>query len=204
MKRQTTIRTLAHLALAVAVSLTCAEVGFADVIVTFPSASSTVIDSGGGSFDFCCFWDQSRGDSISQTYSGTALAAISGLDLSFTVDQNFLTSGNEVDWAVLVNGTQVGAFVWTAADGTGVENLAFAFAPIGGAGTYTLAIDVTNTVPIGGGSIGIAKVGSATLVGAVPEPASVMLLLSALGVLVLSRWRDARITFDNLWRLKWS
>ena len=178
------MRTFIRFASLVGLCLPFAEFSFADVMVTFPSLTSTVIDSGGNTgAQYCCFWESSRGDSITQTYTGTGLNSVIGLDLSFMVSFNVLAPGNAVDWSVLLNGIQVGTFSWTAAEGTGIDNLAFAFAPISGGGTYSIAMDVTNIVPSGDGSIGIATTGTATLT-AVPEPnTAVLLLLTALGIL---------------------
>jgi hypothetical protein len=49
----------------------------------------------------------------------------------------------------------VGTLVRTGAQGTGVVNLDFTFAPIVGNGTYTLGLIETNTVPQGAGSLAL-------------------------------------------------
>ncbi len=176
-------------AFAFAVALPALADVSADVSEEFPSPTSTVIDSGvNGSGVYCCFWEASRGDSITQTYTGTGLGSITGLDLSFTVPENFLNSGGVVDWNVLVNGITVGSWMWTQADGTGPVNLAYNFAGIAGMGTYTIEMAVTNNVPPGEGSIAIGESGMATLVSGTPEPATLGLIgAGLLGLGALAR-----------------
>ena len=156
------------------------------VTVSYPSAFSTVIDSGEhiAGVDFCCFWSASRGDSVTQTYV-TGQPEVSSLGLSFDVSLNALASGQSVDWNVLLDGTLVGSWSWSDRfTGTGTENLNLSFAPVFGAGSYTISMVVTNEVPLGAGSIGInngtAILGSA----AVPEPGT-LLLLGAAGLVGL-------------------
>ncbi len=175
--------------LASALAFASALPALADVSEQFPSPTSTVIDSGAdGSGYYCCFWDASRGDSITQTYTGTGLASISGLDLAFSVPLNFLNSGAAVDWNVLVNGITVGSWMWTVADGTGPVNLAYNFSSIAGAGTYTIEMAVTNIVPPGEGSIAISNTGLATLVSGTPEPTTLGLIgAGLLGLGALAR-----------------
>ena len=164
------------------------------VTVQYPSPSSTVVDSGlnhGARGDYCCFWSAARGDSITQTYI-TGQPSVNSLDLSFGVPFDNLVLGQSVDWNVLLNGALVGSWSWSASEGTGTENFASTFAPIVGAGTYTIMMAVTNEVPAGSGSIGI-NYGTATLGSSfVPEPGTLSLLLSTglVGVLraVRRKW----------------
>lgn len=129
-----------------------------------------------------------EGHSVTETFTGTGLASITGLDLSFNVTWNNLNSGASVDWAVLVNGTGVGVWSWSQPDGTGPVNLSYLFPSIAGGGTYTIRMAVTNEVPSGRGSIAIGYPGSATLYGtAIPEPATLLLV---------------SVGFLGIWRLK--
>ncbi len=160
----------------------------------FPSASSTVVASvghlGGGGMGY--FWSVSRGDMVGETFTGTGLAYVDGLDLIFEVTENVLYPGWAVDWDVKVNGTPVGGWSWADADGTGTVNLSFAFAPIADGGTFTIEMIVVNEVPDGDGSIALGYGGRATLRGGVvPEPSSFAALAGGLIPLLILRRRRA-------------
>lgn len=148
----------------------------------YPSSSSTIVASTGFLDDdeIGYFWSVSRGDSITQTFTGTGLNSVDQIDLSLEVTQNVLTNGAHVDWAVLINSIQVGTWTWTDQDGTGAFNLSYLFSPIVGAGTYTVRMEVTNEVASGDGSIALRYPGTMTLVQNVPEPTSLLLLGSGL------------------------
>lgn len=125
-----------------------------------------------------------RGDKVEETFVGTGLVSVNQLDLLFDVSQNFLNSGAQVDWEVRLNGTPVGTWTWHDTDGTGPVNLSYLFAPIFGGGTYTVGMHVTNEVPLGFGSIALAKGGTLTLIGqrqpgVVPEPGALAMLAGA-------------------------
>lgn len=158
---------------------------------TFPSDSSTVIASVGiiapGEYGY--FWSVSRGDSISQTFAGTGLAAVEELALSFPITENYLNGGAEVDWNVSVNGTDVGTWAWHDSDSTGTFSHTYQFPTIAAAGDYTVAMNVVNEVPGGLGSIAIGA-GQMTLTG-VPEPAAYtgLVALGLLGFVGLRRIR---------------
>ena len=118
-----------------------------------------------------------RGDSITETFSGTGLTSVNGLDLSFSVTRNFLAEN--LYWDVLVNGIYVGDWYWTPSSGTGLLNLSYTFGDLVGNGTYEIAMVVTNEVGSGYGSIAIGYPGTMTLsdsTSAVPEPATMLLL----------------------------
>jgi chitodextrinase len=162
------------------------------VTVDYPSADSTVVASypviDGDEFGY--FWDWTRGDRITETFTGTGLYDVTSLDIEFEVTRNVLVSNRYVDWNVFLNGTAVGGFTWSEADGTGTVNLSYTgFTPIVGNGTYTISMEVANTVDPGYGSIAIGYAGSATLTGnSVPEP----MMLSMFGVGILGVWLRRR------------
>jgi hypothetical protein len=161
------------------------------VTVDYPSADSTVVASVGAidGDEFGYFWSWTRGDRITETFAGTGLYDVSSLDLTFEVTRNVLNRGAYVDWNVFLNGTSVGGFIWSEADGTGTVNFVRTFSPIVGNGTYTISMEVANTVADGYGSIAIGFPGSATLTGrAVPEP----MMLSMFGVGILGVWLRRR------------
>lgn len=160
-------------------------------IADFPSAGSTAVASVGNlGTGFGYFWSAAGGDMIQQTFTGTGLAAVGELDLSFPITDNYLSPGAEVDWSVLLNGVQVGGWVWKDTDGVGQLTKSYTFAPIQGLGTYNLAMEVINEVPSGEGSI---AVGFGTMtVAAVPEPSTVIAGLGALGMLGLLGYRKRR------------
>jgi hypothetical protein len=151
--------------------------GYADQFTAdFPSSNSIVISSTGmpnpGQYGY--FWSKSRGDSISQTFSGTGLPYVNAIDLNFNVTYNVL--GSRIYWDVLVNGTDIGDWSWGDSDGIGSVNLHLDFADIYGSGVYNIKMAVSNEVA---GSIKIGFPGNMTLysnAAAVPEPATMLLL----------------------------
>ncbi|HEX5137989.1 MAG TPA: PEP-CTERM sorting domain-containing protein [Planctomycetota bacterium] len=161
--------------------------------VDYPSSDSTVVASypviNGSEFGY--FWSGTRGDRITETFTGTGLDSVYALDLDFDVTQNVLNSNAYVDWNVFVNGTAVGGFIWSEADGTGPAHFSYSFAPIVGNGTYTISMEVANDVPSGYGSIAIGYPGTATLTGTVPEPASLAMLGIGIVGVCLRRRRKA-------------
>lgn len=116
----------------------------------FPSASSTVIASTGfvDSEQVGYFWSAARGDSVAETFSGPA--HVKKIILKLDVVSNGLAAGAHVDWAVSVNGTDVGTFTVVSGQ-TGPLTEKDSFAPIGG-GSYAVKIRVTNEVAGGDGA----------------------------------------------------
>jgi hypothetical protein len=165
----------------------CAAIAFASQNASaqfnsvFPSAGSTVIGSDGtiitGEYGY--FWSEARGDSITQAFTGTGLSSVDSLSLIFSVPANDLL-GPDLTWNVLVNGNVVGDWSISEADGTTVEDLNYSFLPITGSGTYTIAMDVSDEIPVGDGSIAIGD-GQMTLNGSavtgVPDSTNTLILL---------------------------
>jgi hypothetical protein len=124
----------------------------------FPSSSSTVVASVGfiDGDEIGYFWSESRGDSVSESFSGPS--AVDGAQLQITVVQNVLNSGAHVDWALDINGVTVTQF--SVPEGfTGALTKLAQFAPIAGP-NYNVVLRVTNEVAGGEGSITLAYAGS--------------------------------------------
>lgn len=174
-----------------AVAASVAGAAHADFSAPYPSSSSSVIASVGdlGS-SYGYFWSASRGDMVSESWTGTGEMVVNALDLHLNVPENVLNSGATVEWDVLVNSTLVGSF--SVIEGYfGDLDLTFNFSPIAGLGDYTVTMEVTNDVPGGFGSHTLDHTDSSmTLYTAVPEPTSMAAL--GLGALALLRRRRAR------------
>ncbi|MDB2705391.1 hypothetical protein N9Y67_02495 [Pseudomonadota bacterium] len=129
------------------------------------------------------FWAPSH--SVSESFSGTGINSLLGLDLSLGLNKNFLTGGSSVNFDVLVNNTSVGSFFFSDGDKLGQYKFSFSFPEIIGNGTYNLALQVLNTVPYGRGSIAFSEGSTnfATLsdgVSSVPVPAALFMFVPAL------------------------
>ena len=149
------------------------------ITVQFPSDDSTVVASVGfiDADEIGYFWKVSRGDSVTEGFTGTGLSSVTGLDLEFDVTQNVLASGAFTHWDVLLNGISVGDWMWTALDGIGHLSLSYLFPAIVGDGDYTIRMAVLNEVAPGAGSIALGFPGEATLTGtAAPEPGTLGLI----------------------------
>jgi hypothetical protein len=126
---------------------------------TFPSSSSTVVGSVGFINETECgyFWSVSRGDSVTQTFTGGP-ATITGARLQGTVVSNNLANGARVDWELSINAVVVAKFRIMQGF-TGTFSVTRAFSTITGP-NYTVKIRVLNEVPVGDGSITLAYAGS--------------------------------------------
>jgi len=158
----------------------------------FPSTSSSVVASIGsiGSSEIGYFWSVARGDKVSQAYAASGVFGTTSLELDLNVTRNVLSTGNSVQWDVLVNGTDVGDWAWSSANGTGLTHLSLSFAAVTGEFS-TLALVVKNEVPSGDGSIALGLDTRGT-VAAVPEPETYALMLAGLaGIGALVRRRKA-------------
>lgn len=142
----------------------------------FPSSGSAVVGSVGfiNANEVGYFWSTNRGDSVTETF-GSALPSVNGTNLRLNVLQNILSSGNNVNWDVVLNGSTVGSF--SVPQGfLGALNVPISHAPVAAiGGNYTLRIQVTNEVPGGFGSHTLGA-NFETSVTFVPAPASLGLL----------------------------
>jgi len=182
---------LRNMAAAVALSVAAAGAAHAaSVSVQFPTSSATVVGSVGfiNPTQIGYFWSVQRGDLVSQAYFATGLFNPSSLSMDLDVVSNNLAPGQSVDWDVLVNNVDVGDWSWSSTDGTGLTNIALAFAPIVGEFS-SLALVVKNEVPSGDGSISLRLDTTTTVSNDVPEPGTLLLLGLTLAGLAGTRRR---------------
>jgi hypothetical protein len=163
----------------------------ASVTVHFPTSSATVVSSGSlvGPTEIGYFWSAARGDRFSENYPGTGLFNPSSLSMDLNVTRNALASGQSVVWDVLVNSVDVGDWIWSSADGTGLTNIALTFAPIAGE-FNSLALVVKNEVPRSAGSIALGLDTRTTVSSELPEPGTMLLMGLTMAGLAASRRRQ--------------
>jgi M6 family metalloprotease-like protein/uncharacterized repeat protein (TIGR01451 family) len=78
------------------------------------------------------------------------LSNVTGVDYGLVISDNRLTGTGYVDFDLSINATVVGSF--TVLPGETSKQVSFSFAPISGP-NYTIRLEETNTVDVGGGSI---------------------------------------------------
>jgi hypothetical protein len=129
------------------------------------SGACTTLGAGGGGRYF------QTGDHLEETLSGTGLSSISGLDLSFDMDDHTTTycTVGLLEWNVSVNGTVVGTYQYTGGSSLGRISFSesYTFAPVVGVGSggddYTIRLEATTTVCPGASSWNWFPNGTATL-----------------------------------------
>jgi len=179
--------------IAAALALSSTVVNATSITVDFPSPTSTIVASGGQFFFL-------PSHSVNETFTGTGIGAATSLNLDLILQQDVLNSGAFVNFNVLLNSIVVGNFSFDQNATIGLHSFSFSFASVVGSGTYNIALAVTNTVPVGEGSVAFARTGSkATITGdvAVPEPTSVLLLGIGLLALGIMHARNRRIALKD-------
>jgi hypothetical protein len=160
---------------------------------TFPSGASTVVGSVGfiDADEIGYFWSTARGDLVSESFADP-LASVSRAIFDFDVPTNVLSTV-PVNWDVLINGTTIGSFSISPGF-TGPVNLDLTFAPIANVGgSYLVAFEVTNEVPVGYGSHTLAYAGEyahSVELGVIPAPGAIV--LGSIGVGLVSWLRRRR------------
>lgn len=151
---------LVAMTMLVALAPTAARAGSAAPTATyaFPSATSTVVGSVGfiDATQVGYFWSVSRGDSVTETFSGPA--SITQVGLRVSVPTNALNSGAYVAWSLEINGIPVARFK-VPQGFIGTKSLRKTFPAITGP-SYTVKLRVTNEVAAGQGSITLVYAGT--------------------------------------------
>lgn len=116
----------------------------------YPSALSTIVGSVGfiDAEQVGYFWSVARGDSVTETFSGPG--KVKKIILALDIPTNGLNSGAFVNWAVSINGTDVGSFSVVQGQ-LGPVTHTFTF-PKKTGGTYTVKMRATNEVAGGQGA----------------------------------------------------
>ena len=108
------------------------------------------------------------GDTVYGTHD-VSLPTVDHVDVVLKISYSSLNAGGHVDLDLRLNGTTVGSFIITQADGTGYVNHSFDFAPM--APPFELRYYETNLVASGAGSVSLDETGLNSLTfsgGAVP------------------------------------
>ena len=128
-----------------------------DETVLFPTSADT------WNVTYYPYW-WNAGDTVYGNHT-VAMGSVSHVDLALKIDYTVLNGGGHVDLDFRINGTTVGSFSITEADGSGTVYHSFDFAPV--TPPFELRYYETNTVGGGLGSVSLNESGlsSATFSG---------------------------------------
>ena len=174
------------------------------IVLSFPGTGTTYTSFANGSGSIPSGGESAAlftaGDNVEQSFSGTGLASVNSLDVSFDVN-DFLDGASE-DVLISINGTNVGSFSVPDSAGSG-GLLTFSgslfFSPIFGNGTYDLMMTLVDSVPVGDGGIAFEDGGNFALNGGVrvvgiPEPLTLALVCGGLCATIVARRPRKRMT----------
>lgn len=186
--------------------LFCATVAFSDPIqfsAPFPSPTATVqtsvgfLTEGGNPVAVGYFFSDQH--FVSETFQVRGMYSADGIELRIPVYENLLVGSTNLNWAISLNGTEIGTWGWNAAT---AETVIFTkeFEDVIGMGQYTLSLRVSQSLPLGTGSVALGLGGLLSLFGdtgeavspptpqPVPEPLTAALLAAGIvGLLPFAR-----------------
>ena len=126
------------------------------------------------------------GDTASQSYVGTGLSSVIGLDLNLNSGENGNNVSQPLTLTFQVNGVNIGTTTYNPGDAVG-RNLSFGFGSIvSGTTNYTLTALVSGPVCSGCGALQFGSENPFTLrglQGAVPEPSTWAMMLMGFGAI---------------------